>query len=51
MKKIKVILAIFALVLSVAACTPDEIPTSTSVNLTGITTVPIDPPIMPDRPK
>ena len=51
MKKIKVILAIFALVLSVAACTPDEIPTSTSVNLTGTTAVPIDPPIMPDRPK
>ena len=50
MKKIKVILAIFALVLSVAACTPDEIPTSTSVNLTGQGTVPIDPPIMPQKP-
>ena len=50
MKKIKVILAIFALVLSVAACTPDEIPTSTSVNLTGTTAVPIDPPIMPQKP-
>ena len=51
MKKFKLTLGIFALLVSVVACTPDELPVSSSVNLTGTAAIPIDPPIMPDRPK
>ena len=51
MKKIKLIIGIFALLVSVVACTKDELPTSNNVNLTGAAVVPIDPPIMPDKPR
>lgn len=50
MKKIKLTLGAFALLFSVVACTADEIPTTTSVQLTGTTAIPIDPPIMPTKP-